>query len=153
MSPLHKLVACSGNWRGTNRLHDPTTNAPHDSPSTASLTPLLGGKFIRFDYTWVYHGDPQEGSLLIGYDSGPALATAHWIDTWHMGERVMACAGTSDADGAIDVQGTYAAPPGPDWGWRIELRPGPGEALQLVMHNIHPDGGAMVAVEAEYRRA
>ncbi|UCF18623.1 MAG: DUF1579 family protein [Gemmatimonadota bacterium] len=70
-----------------------------------------------------------------------------------MGERVMACAGTADADGAIDVRGAYAAPPGPDWGWRIELRPGADRTLNLVMHNIHPDGGAMLAVETEYRRA
>ena len=152
MSALEKLAACAGNWAGTNRLHDPTTNAPDDSKSTAVVTPLLAGKFVRFDYTWTYNGDPQEGSLLIGYDSVPALVTAHWIDTWHMGERVMACTGTAEGDGTIDVQGSYAAPPGPDWGWRIELRPGADDTLQLVMHNIHPDGGAMVAVEAEYRR-
>ncbi|UCF18622.1 MAG: hypothetical protein JSU87_11815 [Gemmatimonadota bacterium] len=66
MSPLDKLAKCSGNWLGTNRLHDPTASAPDDSQSTAAVTPVLGGKFIRLDYTWAYRGDPQEGSLLFG---------------------------------------------------------------------------------------
>ena len=34
--------------------------------STATVTPVLGGRFIRVDYTWGYQGRPQEGSLLVG---------------------------------------------------------------------------------------
>ena len=152
MSALEELVACAGRWTGTNRLSDPSMNISDDSPSTAALTPLLNGTFVRMDYTWAYKGAAQEGSLLIGYQSGPAVVTAHWVDTWHMGEAVMSCQGTSDADGSIDVRGAYAAPPGPDWGWRITLRPSEGSALQLLMYNVTPDGQETVAVETEYTR-
>ena len=127
-------------------------NVSDDSPSTAELSSLVGGKFVRMDYTWSYQGAPQEGSLLIGYESGPAVVTAHWVDTWHMGEGVMALRGTSDTDGSITVHGTYAAPPGPDWGWRIDLLPGDDSALRLVMYNITPDGQEELAVEADYAR-
>ena len=123
-----------------------------DSPSTTDLTPLLGGRFIRLDYTWAYQGSAQEGSLLIGYESGPAVVTAQWIDNWHMGEAVMSCRGTAKTDGSVDVRGSYAAPPGPDWGWRIVLEPRDGTALHLVMYNITPEGDEELAVEADYTR-
>ena len=149
---LEGLAACSGAWTGTNRLSDPSMNVLDHSPSTAALTPLLGGTFIRMDYTWAYQGTAQEGSLLIGFDSGLAVVTAHWVDTWHMGERVMSCHGTSEDDGSVDVGGTYAAPPGPDWGWRIVLQPRDGSALRLLMYNITPDGTEELAVESDYTR-
>ena len=76
MSALEKLAECSGSWRGTSRLRDPGMNVVDDSSSTAELTPLLDGRFIRLDYAWAYQDAAQEGSLLIGYESGPAFVTA-----------------------------------------------------------------------------
>jgi len=153
LSALEKLAECACGSTGTNRLSDPSMNVSDDSPSTAELTPLLDGKFIRLDYTWAYEGAAQEGSLLIGYESAPAIVTAHWVDTWHMGEAVMSCKGTAEDDGSVVVLGSYAAPPGPDWGWRIVLQPVDGTTLRLVMYNITPDGEEELAVEADYRRA
>ncbi|MEP7187837.1 MAG: hypothetical protein ABI901_01445, partial [Roseiflexaceae bacterium] len=49
-SGLDKLAPCVGDWQGMNRLHDPNTNAPDDSPSTATVVLMLDGKFIRIDY-------------------------------------------------------------------------------------------------------
>ena len=152
MSNLDRLAACAGRWHGSNRLHDPNTGAPEDSPATAVLTPLLGGRFIRLDYTWSYQGAAKEGSLLIGYQSDRGRVTAHWIDSWHMSEDVMACTGAVDDSGGIDVRGSYAAPPGPDWGWRIALGQNGGAELRLVMHNVTPDGQEALAVEATYAR-
>ena len=40
----------------------------------------------------------------------------------------MACEGAVEPDWAIAVHGSYAAPPGPDWGWRIFIRPADGTA-------------------------
>jgi hypothetical protein len=48
--------------------------------------------------------------------------------------------------------GSYAAPPGPDWGWRIEIAAEQCKALRLVMFNIWPDGKEELAVEAAYVR-
>lgn len=154
MSPaLSRLSACSGTWEGTNRLHDPHTSAPEDSAATGTLTRLLGGRFLRFDYSWAYQGTDQEGSLLIGYQSDRAVVTVHWIDSWHMSEGVMPCKGVVGTDGAIDVRGTYAATTGPDWGWRIELRPTGDETLRLTMHNVDPDGNEQTAVECRLARS
>lgn len=152
MQPLQQLAAYTGRWQGNNKLQDPLTNSPEDSPATATLTALLGGRFMRLDYTWAYQGAPQEGSLLLGYEAEAGQVTGCWIDSWHMGDKVMACQGSVTPAGEISVRGSYAAPPGPDWGWRITLTPAPDERLALVMHNIWPEGKEEVAVEANYRR-
>ena len=94
MHALDRLAACAGRWRGSNRLHDPHTGKPEDIESTLVLATLLGGQFIRLEYTWSYQGGAQEGSLLIGYQSEHGKATAHWFDSWHMSEGVMVCEGT-----------------------------------------------------------
>jgi hypothetical protein len=80
------------------------------------------------------------------------LVTAHWIDTWHMGDKVMACRGTPGSNGEISVQGSYAVPPGPDWGWRTIIRPQENQSLQIIMFNIWPDGREELAVETDYTR-
>jgi hypothetical protein len=150
MSVHENLTACAGSWKGTNRLQDPNTNAPDESPSTATVTSILGDTFVRLDYTWAHQGQPQEGSLLIGGEG--TSVTAYWIDTWHMGHKVMACQGVAESDGRISVRGSYAAPPGPDWGWRINLIPNRGQMLGVIMFNISPEGREELAVEAAYSR-
>ena len=153
MSALNRLAACAGRWRGSNRLHDPHSGKPEDSASTAVLTTLLGGQFVRLDYDWSYRGARQEGSLLIGCQSDLDRTTVHWIDSWHMSDAVLDCTGVVDESGDIDVRGSYAAPPGPDWGWRIVIRPSDPGALHVVMHNVTPAGEEALAVEATFARA
>lgn len=155
MSPLDPLIACAGSWRGKSILQDPHLGIAEESPSTATLTSLLGGRFVRMDYTWSYQAKPQEGSILIGYDRQAAAVTAHWIDSWHMSDKVMACVGAKPAGGTLSVRGSYPTPPGPDWGWRIDLIPD-GATLRLVMYNIWPvdqGGKEDLAVDAAYSRA
>ncbi|HEX5726733.1 MAG TPA: DUF1579 family protein [Longimicrobiaceae bacterium] len=153
MGVLDGLAACAGSWRGTNTLHDPHSGQAQESPGTATVTPVLGGRFVRVEYTWEYQGTPQEGSLLIGYDPGVGELHAHWVDTWHMGHAGFPCRGPAPGGPTLAVRGSYPAPPGPDWGWRIELTPDGGEALRMAMVNIWPEGREDPAVEATYTRA
>src|SRR5262245_41919027 len=117
MNPLNPLAACAGSWRGTSTLQDPHCGIAEESPSTATVTALPSG--VRLDYAWSYQGKPQQGSILFGVD-GPTV-TAPWTDTWHTGNQPMTCSGS--AGPALSVRGSYAAPPGPDWGWRIDVLP------------------------------
>jgi uncharacterized protein len=151
MNPLEPLV---GRWRGTSTLHDPHTGKPDGSPSALTGTSVLGGRFVRLDYTWAYQVAPQEGSMLVGFEPKAGSVSAHWIDSWHTGTAAIALAGTS-AGGALSVRGTYPAPPGPDWGWRIDLATD-GGVLRVVMFNVWPadqGGKEELAVEAVYSRA
>lgn len=153
MNGLSSLIACAGSWQGTNQLQDPNTDTPEVSPSNLTVTPVLEGSFVRIDYSWVYQGAPQEGSLLVGYQPKAAVFTAHWADTWHMSNKVMACQGTAEAASIIAVRGSYAAPPEPDWGWRIVIDLEDSRAIHVVMHNLSPAGQAYLAVEAQYSRS
>jgi hypothetical protein len=151
MSALDRLAAAAGSWRGTSTLQDPHAGITDESASTATVTPVLGGRFVRVDYTWSYQGQAQEGSLLIGFQKKTGMATAHWIDSFHNGDKVMACSGSASDDGTLTVRGSYAAPPGPDWGWRIDVTPG-GDTLRIVHHNVWPEGKEELAVESAYTR-
>ncbi len=140
MPVLDDLIACAGDWRGTNTLQDPNTGKPEDSAATAAVIPLLGVRFVRLDYTWGYQGKPQAGSFLIGFEEQADTVTAYWIDSWHNGDRVMECRGPRPGGSSLEVRGTYAAPPGPDWGWRTEVSPGGRSRLHIAMFNVWPDG-------------
>lgn len=151
MSALDRLIACGGTWRGTNVLQDPGTILPSPSDATATIAPLLDGRFVRIDYTWSYQDTPQSGSLLIGFNPKTSRASAHWIDSFHNGLGVMVCEGTVDGNGVLDVRGSYPAPTGPDWGWRTVITP-LTDALTMVMYNVWPEGKEELAVEARFTR-
>ena len=150
MNVIEHLATCAGEWRGSSRLQDPHTNLAEDSPSTAMVTSVLEGRFVRFDYTWGHQGRPQAGSILFGRDPKGIIITAHWIDTWHMGHGVMVCEGPARDSEHLSVRGAYAAPPGADWNWRIDLDLSNARTIRLVMYNISPDGKEELAVEASY---
>lgn len=152
MNALDGLAACSGSWRGSNTLQAPHTGKPEESPSTLTVTPVLGGRFVRVDFTWGYQAKPQEGSLLVGFDPQSGEVSGHWIDTWHMGRKAMACLGTTPAVRTVSVTGSDAAPPGPDWGWRIDIAPR-DDALQITHTNMDPDGKEGLAAEGVDSRA
>jgi hypothetical protein len=152
MGILAVLMGYVGEWAGENKLWFDGNDA-RISASRLSVSPVAGGKFVRADYTWGYEGKPQDGSILIGFDSARDVVTAVWVDSWHMGEKAMSCDGSVAADGTVIIPGSYAAPPGPDWGWRIEIGAGPVDALVMRMFNVSPAGKEDLAVEAVYRRA
>jgi hypothetical protein len=152
MDPIPNLHKFTGNWRGTNTLIM-SPKEPHDTaPSTLTIASALRGTFIHIDQAWLQTGKPQEGSMLVGYEPDSHTATVHWIDSFHNGRRVMGCTGSAADDGTIDVRGTYPAPPGPDWGWRIILRPAAPDRFEIEMYNVDPVGLEELAVHAVYSR-
>jgi hypothetical protein len=141
-----------GTWTGLNRFWlEPGTQA-RESNSVATLGFAAREKFISFTYTWEDEGKPQEGLLLMSQDPKEATVKAVWIDSWHMSDLFMHCQGISDDNGIISILGSYAAPTGPDWGWRIVLDPGETDRLVFRMYNITPEGEEMIAVETIYVR-
>jgi len=150
MSFLQTLAAAAGTWQGTNRLHNPETGQHDDSPSTLTVTPVLDGRFVRLDYTWLFQGAPQSGVMLVGHENEANIDTAYWIDSWHNGDKGMLCRGPATDDDSATLKGSFAAPPGPDWGWDIVLTPVPGQSFTIVMHVYSPEGEQGPAVEASY---
>lgn len=157
MSALDGVAALAGRWQGTSTLQDPHAGVADASASTAVVTPMIGGRFVRIDYTWSYHGEPQEGALILGFKRNEGRVTAHWMDSWHNSDNVMPLTGSPSDDGTLTVRGSYPAPEGPDWGWRIDVQ-ADGDALRIIHYNVAPEGmfpgdREMLAVDSTYTRA
>ena len=120
-------------WSGAAELWlDPLGDSVQQSECTLTIVTNV----VR--YTWVYDGQPQQGSVELNGDG------ARFTDTWHQPEA-MSCVLLSGAPGLFQVQGVYG--PNADWGWRIalSLRQPSGE-LVLQMTNVAPWGEETRAV-------
>ena len=151
MAELVQIGRLEGSWQGTSSLQVMPGEPVRDSQSRLHIKPVIKDKFVRIEYSWADEGQPQEGLLLVGYEKARELAIGVWMDSWHMGEQFMKCQGSIDETGSITLRGSYPASSGPDWGWRIVLRPG-DDVLQLRMYNATPDGQELWAVKADYTR-
>ena len=152
--PLSLLV---GEWTGSSTLWIDYFATPEDerrSTSRATVATVARGKFLAIAYSWHADEAPQDGPLLFGQEKRSGVVNAAWVDSWHMGDMPMFCTGALDSDGTVDVRGSYAAPPGPDWGWRTTITLAPdGSSFELTMYNVYPDGREALAYRNMYRRA
>ncbi len=147
---LDKLV---GQWTGINRLWLSPDDPARESETTASIALVAGQSFATIHYTWEDEGQPQDGLLIVRNAAAPSPEDMTWIDSWHTGGKFMFFRGENDDEGRISGLGSYPAPSGPDWGWRIVLVADTADTIRMLMYNITPDGEAALAVEAEYSRA
>jgi hypothetical protein len=152
LSDLHARLL--GAWQGEKRLWMEGEGGPvFTSASRLVVTPVAKGSFLSFAYSWAFDGKAQEGLLIVGNDNEAGTASAAWGDSFHMNARLMVSEGGVEAPGVVSLSGHYAAPPGPDWGWRITLDLPAPDGLRIVMHNIEPSSAAHLAVQADFTRA
>jgi hypothetical protein len=139
MTTLNDLAG--SRWAGQAELWlDRVGNAADLSDCTISVE----GDAVR--YTWAYEGKAHEGLLALR-DGG-----ADFSDSWHS-PQAMAFAAVDASWALVDVMGTYPAPEGPPWGWRISLALRPTGELVLQMTNITPWGERGRAVRMVCTRA
>ena len=152
MSIPSALVRSVGEWAGQNRLWFLPTQPAFESATTATAHLEAGGNFLSMRYDWSHEGTPQQGFLLIGEDASTNRCDVAWVDSFHNGQRLMPCSGPVSSDGVLRATGSYPAPTGPDWHWRIELSSPEPDRLLMRMYNIKPDATEALAVEASYSR-
>lgn len=133
-------------WQGHSELFlDPLGNDAHMSACTLHVEP----DGVR--YSWEHEGKRHEGRITV------SLAGGAFTDTFH-NPTEMQCEVSDRVRGLFDLVGSYPAPEGPPWGWRLmlSLRPpygGQPEALLLQMTNIAPWGEEARAVRMTAHRA
>lgn len=147
MSSLPTLSNLSGKWHGKNLLWLSPDEPVRESEADAEISTIAQGQFTEIMYTWVFEGKAQEGRIILGQTPDSKAVKAVWFDTWHMMEQFMVCEGEVDDEGVVWVKGSYAAPPGPDWGWQISIETQKIDVFHLIMHNITPEGEAFLAVD------
>ena len=150
MADLREMLASmAGEWTGRYRLYLEPGKLTAESDTSATVAPVLDGRFTRIEYDWTVDDARQLGEFLVGAPKGERLM-ASWVDTWHNGDAILFCESHGDAS----VIGQY----GPDddpWRWRttFELDDSDGGAeLVITAWNITPAGDEAVATEARYRR-
>ena len=149
-SQLGKLV---GEWSGTNRLWLTPTDPARESKTSGTIALAAGTGFVTINYKWEYDGKPQDGLLIVRNAAEPSPEDMSWIDSFHTGGKFMMFRGEEDREGRIAALTSYAAPPGPDWGWRIVVEAENADRVRIIMYNITPDGDEALAVEIDCSRA
>ncbi len=151
MSLPSTFSSLTGAWKGTKQLWLMPGAPAKTSTAMATVSVAASGKFLHVGYTW-QEETLQQGILIMGVEGDNKTVAATWIDSWHNGDRIMNCKGGLTAAGAFSVRANYPAPPGPDWGWRIEVEPVDAARWWLRMFNITPQGEEAKAVEIEFKR-
>ncbi len=145
------LATLVGRWSGDNTVWLGPGTDPLRSTATAQVSLEAEGQALGMRYAWAEGGKPQSGILLIVGDATLSAWAGAWTDSWHYAHQLMDVRGTGGGN-AVSVHGTYAAPPGPDWGWRLVLEPGDADRCTLRMFNRTPDGAEALAVEMRLTR-
>ncbi len=153
MNDTGKLGGIAGQWSGTNQLWVMPGDPVRESETSATVAFTARGSIAVISYTWDYEGEPQEGTLMVrSGEATPDDVEVVWVDSWHTAKKFMLFKSDSEHEGLVAVRGSYAAPPGPDWGWRIVLDADSANEFHILMYNITPDGQEALAVEARYAR-
>lgn len=146
-----ELANLTGEWRGNGSLWF-TPDAPAaEFEAGAQVSLAARDNVLCIAYRWSFEGEPQEGLLTLGINADDAAAHASWVDSWHMPAEFMVSHG-SYANGGLSVRGSYAAPTGPDWGWRTAIEDAGPDAWRLVMYNIPPDQKELLAFDLRFSR-
>lgn len=152
MSIPARVAQAAGDWAGPSLLCFEPGQPTFSSESTAEVVRAVNGTALEMRYKWSFEGKPHEGVFLLSDDPSGNCCNMAWMDSFHYSNNMMLLTGALAGEGEINVRGSYPAPTGPDWGWRITLEMPDAESLVLRMFNITPDGQEGWAVEATYRR-
>ncbi len=146
----------SGEWKGVKRLFLEGALGPEStSGMRMTIAAAAKGCFDELAYTWSHAGKSCEGVMLIGYDESDGTVTGAWIDSFHSSTRVMPLRGAIPDPRTLEMAGAYPAPPGPDWGWRVQIsvpKIQMPDLLLIRMQNVPPGGDDELAVVMELER-
>lgn len=147
-SPVHaRLSRWVGRYEGTAKTYLEPGKPPLEAPWQGEIQPLLGGRFVAFDYRSELFGDPFAGLMLVGFERDKAEFQVTWVDSFHTGTATLLSVGP-EGQGAIDVKGRYYVKQTHEyWGWRTEIHDDQEGALTIRMFNATPDGQEMLGVE------
>ncbi|KQB99251.1 DUF1579 domain-containing protein [Pedobacter sp. Hv1] len=150
--PHLKLANLVGSWDGSTRTWFEKDILADESPMRGRITSIMGGRFIRYEYTGTIEGKPFEGLMTWGYDLSNDKCQCAWIDSFHMGTGILASEGRETGNG-FSVLGSYGGPEIPiPWGWRTELEIINSDQFIIRAFNISPEGEEAKATETIYHR-
>ncbi len=146
------LKAMVGNWSAACKWrHDPA--APwEESKADAKIETIYGGRFVKMTYRGDMHGQPWEGTWIVGYDNGEKTYNSVWFASTATG--LYFSKGTCDQSGKVfTLEGDYT-----DCMTGKQVRSksvtsvvGP-DKLTFEMFSPGPDGKIFKGMEITYTR-
>jgi hypothetical protein len=141
----------SQSWAGDSKLWLDPPQAPATSDATAHLALVANGNAASIQYTWFFEDVTHEGILVAGAREDGSVETS-WLDSFHSIDGFMISKGQLLEGQKLSVFASYAAPPGPDWGWRTEIEKLSDAAWRIRMYNITPDGDEDLGFELNFEK-
>ena len=149
-----RLQRLAGGYRGLAKTWIEPGAPAEEAPWEGLIEPILGGRFVRFEYRSRLLGGPIAGLMVLGFEKDRAEFQLSWIDSLHTGSATMLSTGPDVAgDQPISVRGRYfVAQTQEYWGWRTEIDDLGNGPLVVRMFNVTPDGQEDLGVEIALER-
>lgn len=148
----YQLGLLEGEWEGETKTWFEADQLADVSPMTGTMKPILGGRFILFEYEGTLTGKPFEGIAIIGFSISDDKFQMAWVDSFHMGTGIMFSQG-KNAEKLFSVLGNYGGAELPEpWGWRSEIELKDADTMIVTAYNISPAGEEAKATETIFHR-
>jgi hypothetical protein len=145
------LAKLKGHWKGTTKTWFEPGVLADESPMSGTIRPILGGRFMLYEYSGTLSDRPFEGAAMIGYDLATQTFQSAWVDSFHMSTAIMLSEGVSSE--SFKATGSYfTGQDTPRWFWRSEIEIIDDGHIVLSAYNISPDGDEALATETHYFR-
>ena len=144
---LARVIETAGSFAGSIQV---LVGPSHVPARRATAAQILGGRFLELDTAGTLADKPHAGRFLVGYHVDGKELVGCWVDSFHTGTDLMACAGEHTADGKLVLRGSYGA--GEErWGWRTTFKLA-DDILEIEATNVAPDGTEDRAILTTLRR-
>jgi hypothetical protein len=110
--PIHaQLMKRAGQYTFSMKFLAQPGAEPIESTGTATLKPILGGRFLEEEDTGETDGQPTAGERIYGYNNGSKQYEAAWI--YDGSTAILVLNGTSDDNGkTVRYTGAFLGPEG-----------------------------------------
>lgn len=148
--PIHaQLMKRAGKYTTTMTFSTPGVE-PQESTGTATLKPILGGRFLEEENSGESVGQPTAGLRLYGYNNGSKQYEAIWIYTGSTAFLVLD--GSSDDNGkTVRYGGAFLGPDGSKQTLRVIVEQQDADHFVVRLLGEEP-GGAMSTLATTYAR-
>lgn len=141
-----------GEFTTTSRFWYDTKSEPEIVKGHARHYSILGGRYIREDFTSTWQKKPYNGIGHLGYDKTKKKYFSVWMDTSSTG--MMSSEGSYDKDSkTLTFNTTYTCPvEGVDKAGKTIMRIIDKDNFVYEMYDLRKDGSEMKMMEIKYKR-